>query len=1570
MNRVKEVIEKIREELFGIGIDSSRLPENIKNYILRNNEFKRDVAKLAEDIHTKKPHFIFELIQNAEDNEYKNDVIPKIKFILTSDCLIVQNDEIGFKEDNVWALCKIGGSTKTNKSLGYIGEKGIGFKSVFMVADEVQIFSNGFQFRFKYDKNDPLTMLIPEWIEHAPDFVDPTQTNIILILNDESKAKASRYLDDVHPNLLLFLQKLKIIEIEDKTRGIYKRFERFEKDNMVEIKIEERVGELNKASVLRWFVIKKLLTVPSEISEDKRRDVKETEITLAFPLKEDGSPDASKEQYVFAFLPVRRYGFNFIIQADFILPIIREDVIKDNMWNLWLRDSIVDVFIDAVNKFKKDDRLKHCFYEYLPLDEVKDEFFLPAVERIYKRLKEEECILTEVNIWKKPSEVLIGNKEIKKIVTNEYLYKFFRKEYLSDKIKAKKQVLHKLGIRDFSINDLIGILGSTEWLKKQGDKWFARLYKYLSNKKLSEEQLENLRNLDIIRLENGEVTSINKDTVFFPIEKERTYGFESELRIIRRDIIDIISTCRKEEKDEVFAFLEKLGIRYATPYEIIENHILPIYENGAWKEKDSDILIGHIMYIKDHLNEYYEESDRRLNRNRRWWEPKKDPLDHPKKSLLIRTNRNNYDYPENIYLPKSYGNENDLERLFEGIEVSFVHLCYLEQDIKYINDETSELENKLKDKSKTWKKKHKKEVKKIEKKIRDLKEEKEKKIGEWKAFFLSLGVHEVPKVECYEGSCESKYSHKYYDFQNRLGIPEEKMKYSTKGHRVRDWKLSPEFEYILEKGNAERIRILLAILDKYWNGKYSKYLNMDYWWFYYEEYHNTFPSSFIRDLQEKIRLLTTQNILASPSEVFLNKPEIRELLGDTVLYLAVDIKNEDFIKALGINTEANIGGVLNYLKALVKQKNTDKGKFEKLYEFLDEHFEEGATNIKEEFAENSLIFVPNTEKKYYNVKEVIWKDISDVFGENRIYLEKQYPKLKKFFVEKIGISERPTPKDYAEVLVDISKKDEISEKDKKIVVKIYEELNRNLNPDRVENPISQEDWWKEFTQKPIFLTDRGEFRRNWGDIFINDDNELYELFKDEENIYFLWLPEKYNSDRIRHFIEACGLRYISKSTKTEPLLEEGEYSKDQELTNRIRFLIPYVLRYLYWRENAIYEKLKKEEIFKKIGAVEVYVTNNLKVKYSINVNKWRTVNKEAERKCIYHDSHLYLSRNNGSIYDLAVEFSKVFGEIKGLDDFLMNIFNNLSHAEDIMNVKKIEDLPEDEKEILKEVFGSKSKDLKKDREAKKRTKRDVSEKKKEELEKNSFKEEDNKILSLIPTETISQSRTELTEEQEVIETDGDIFDKTREKEWIPEFSPEKVPVVIEEYDVQKQIQPKPKKEMEKYDEKSPLDETYFESTTSPTDILSRKTREDIGRWGEEYTLKCIKHELMKKYPDAIVLDTKRGFRLERSSNVVIEVIWENRKCESGKPYDIKIIENEEETFIEVKATPSTTKETFQLSENEWSFMQEKGDRYWIYRVYGAGGKKPKVVKIQNPASYIKEGKLKVKRVTLELLETG
>ena len=48
--------------------------------------------------------------------------------------LIIVNNEAGFQKEHVSAISDVRKSTKSQlKDLGYIGEKGVGFKSVFMV---------------------------------------------------------------------------------------------------------------------------------------------------------------------------------------------------------------------------------------------------------------------------------------------------------------------------------------------------------------------------------------------------------------------------------------------------------------------------------------------------------------------------------------------------------------------------------------------------------------------------------------------------------------------------------------------------------------------------------------------------------------------------------------------------------------------------------------------------------------------------------------------------------------------------------------------------------------------------------------------------------------------------------------------------------------------------------------------------------------------------------------------------------------------------------------------------------------------------------------------------------------------------------------------------------------------------------------------------------------------------------------------------------------------------------------------------------------------------------------------
>lgn len=59
------------------------------------------------------------------------------------------------------ALCHIGNSTKKpiDQRKGFIGERGIGFKSVFKVADIVHISSSAYSFGF--DRSKPLGMISP-----------------------------------------------------------------------------------------------------------------------------------------------------------------------------------------------------------------------------------------------------------------------------------------------------------------------------------------------------------------------------------------------------------------------------------------------------------------------------------------------------------------------------------------------------------------------------------------------------------------------------------------------------------------------------------------------------------------------------------------------------------------------------------------------------------------------------------------------------------------------------------------------------------------------------------------------------------------------------------------------------------------------------------------------------------------------------------------------------------------------------------------------------------------------------------------------------------------------------------------------------------------------------------------------------------------------------------------------------------------------------------------------------------------------------------------------------------------
>ena len=134
----------------------------------------RGIKRLSLELYSKDTHFVLELIQNADDNEYHPHLlngrdargeVPSLKFVINSGTIVVLNNEVGFSEKNIRAICDVGKSTKGAHRSGYIGQKGIGFKSVFRVTDKPEIHSNGFHIGFDASA-DPIGFILPHWIEN------------------------------------------------------------------------------------------------------------------------------------------------------------------------------------------------------------------------------------------------------------------------------------------------------------------------------------------------------------------------------------------------------------------------------------------------------------------------------------------------------------------------------------------------------------------------------------------------------------------------------------------------------------------------------------------------------------------------------------------------------------------------------------------------------------------------------------------------------------------------------------------------------------------------------------------------------------------------------------------------------------------------------------------------------------------------------------------------------------------------------------------------------------------------------------------------------------------------------------------------------------------------------------------------------------------------------------------------------------------------------------------------------------------------------------------------------------
>ncbi len=314
------------------------------------SEDRDNLLRLSSRLYGEKIHYALELIQNAEDENS-----PSITFIFNDTGVRIINWGDPFDEKDVWRICSVRPGEKKRK----IGFFGIGFKSVFNVTKKPQVISGKFNFEIKKYIYPKAKNSIPKDVE---DYYSPERGTIFVLpycaLSTPEELIANFNLID--DKILLFLESIKELRLIDnlnnKKWAIKKRVEKGSTVFLLDTRNDQET---------KWIEFSKVLDVEDKGTVPEGKEgIKETRITIAFPLDGTTRDEIRNAGVVYCFLPTKkRTDLPFLIQADF-LPTIGRENITDHPWNVWLMNELGILAAESIDKTKYDEQFYASLYDF------------------------------------------------------------------------------------------------------------------------------------------------------------------------------------------------------------------------------------------------------------------------------------------------------------------------------------------------------------------------------------------------------------------------------------------------------------------------------------------------------------------------------------------------------------------------------------------------------------------------------------------------------------------------------------------------------------------------------------------------------------------------------------------------------------------------------------------------------------------------------------------------------------------------------------------------------------------------------------------------------------------------------------------------------------------------------------------------------------------------------------------------------------------------------------------------------------------------------------------------------
>ncbi len=564
----------------------------------RANKFERGIHQSTVEKYADPAHFIYELLQNAEDQSATSAT-----FILNRDSLIFIHNGKSFTEQDVENITGLGNSEKPDQA-NKIGRFGIGFKSVFAITlcprIETRLNNSPFSFAIE-DLVVPVPLPTPPSNEGITKFILP-----FLAGQEQSLYSTIRdRLRGLGADALLFLDDLKSIHWQAGEEDFILLCQREENGEFCRLTQKTPNATMPAAYTgVAYRLYSKLVHV-----KDADRDLT---VRLAFRIENGQLSCEPGLSTANVFFPTEeKTGLKFRLHAPFLLNDSRANIKQNNPVNAQLIRACADLLTEVLPNLRDRGLLTAESLECLPLREndfpARDEYFgshigspfRPLFEAVRTAFRTQELLPTaygsSIPYVTAANARVSDSKPLRQLFSERQLTALSGKTsatpvcWISEKIaKNVTRETWDYLTKVLEVDDLDGEKVARQldvhFFATQTDEWMADFYGFLNDQpalwriRSPSSSAGPLRSKPIIRVESLErdsdriITSANQIT---PFSSEGTSpnvylgaAGRPGFRVVKPAI---------QENTEAHRFLMALGLKEPDVTELVIKTVLPGY---------------------------------------------------------------------------------------------------------------------------------------------------------------------------------------------------------------------------------------------------------------------------------------------------------------------------------------------------------------------------------------------------------------------------------------------------------------------------------------------------------------------------------------------------------------------------------------------------------------------------------------------------------------------------------------------------------------------------------------------------------------------------------------------------------------------------------------------------------------------------------------------------------------------------------------------------------------------------------------------------------------------------------